>query len=184
MFIVRPEFTGVIAIKGGRHPILSADPTFKATLVSNDAYCCSSAHFQLIQGANMSGKTTYIKQVALLVILAMCGCFVPAEYASFKLHDALFTLFSGDNSNVDYSLSTFGSEMATAATILGILTFYLSKNVKHIVVDGNSPELATSHSLVVLDEIGRGTSVSEGLGISFAVAETLLLRKSFVFFIT
>ncbi|KAJ7160996.1 muts domain V-domain-containing protein [Mycena filopes] len=158
---VRPEFTGTLAIKSGRHPILE---TIKSagTLVPNDVYCDDSSSFQIVQGPNMSGKSTYLRQIGLLTVLAMCGCFVPAEYASFRIHDALLSRLSNDD-DMEKSLSTFASEMASSAMILG---------------------LATPQSLVLIDELGRGTSPREGVGISHAIAEGLIELKSFVFFAT
>ncbi|KAJ6578861.1 muts domain V-domain-containing protein [Mycena vulgaris] len=158
---VRPEFTGTLAIKSGRHPILE---TIKSagTLVPNDVYCDDSSSFQIVQGPNMSGKSTYLRQVGLLTVLAMCGCFVPAEYASFRIHDALLSRLSNDD-DMEKSLSTFASEMASSAMILG---------------------LASPQSLVLIDELGRGTSPREGVGISHAIAEGLIELKSFVFFAT
>ncbi|KAJ7079998.1 muts domain V-domain-containing protein [Mycena belliarum] len=159
--IIRPEFTGTLAIKSGRHPILE---TIKSagTLVPNDVYCDDSSSFQIVQGPNMSGKSTYLRQVGLLTVLAMCGCFVPAEYASFRIHDALLTRLSNDD-DMEKSLSTFASEMASSAMILG---------------------LASPRSLILIDELGRGTSPREGVGISHAIAEGLIELKSFVFFAT
>ncbi|KAJ7042872.1 muts domain V-domain-containing protein [Mycena alexandri] len=158
---VRPEFTGTLAIKSGRHPILE---TIKSagTLVPNDVYCDDSSSFQIVQGPNMSGKSTYLRQVGLLTVLAMCGCFVPAEYASFRIHDALLSRLSNDD-DMEKSLSTFASEMASSAMILG---------------------LASPQSLILIDELGRGTSPREGVGISHAIAEGLIELKSFVFFAT
>ncbi|KAJ6630078.1 muts domain V-domain-containing protein [Mycena sp. CBHHK59/15] len=160
--IIRPEFTGTLAIKSGRHPILE---TIKSagTLVPNDVYCDDSSSFQIVQGPNMSaGKSTYLRQVGLLTVLAMCGCFVPAEYASFRIHDALLSRLSNDD-DMEKSLSTFASEMASSAMILG---------------------LASPQSLVLIDELGRGTSPREGVGISHAIAEGLIELKAFVFFAT
>ncbi|KAF9482407.1 hypothetical protein BDN70DRAFT_853443 [Pholiota conissans] len=158
---VRPEFTGTLAIKSGRHPILETIQS-KGTLVPNDVYCDDSSSFQLIQGPNMSGKSTYLRQIGLLTLMAMCGCFVPAEYASFRIHDALLTRLSNDD-DMEKSLSTFASEMASSAMILG---------------------LATQKTLVLVDELGRGTSPREGVGISHAIAEGLIALKPFVFFAT
>ncbi|KAJ7054753.1 muts domain V-domain-containing protein [Mycena amicta] len=159
--IIRPEFTGTHAIKSGRHPVLETVNS-AGTLVPNDVYCDDSSSFQIVQGPNMSGKSTYLRQVGLLTVLAMCGCFVPAEYASFRLHDALLSRLSNDD-DMERSLSTFASEMATSAMILG---------------------LATPRSLVLIDELGRGTSPREGVGISHAIAEGLIQTKCFVFFAT
>ncbi|GLB36707.1 putative mutS family domain IV [Lyophyllum shimeji] len=158
---VRPEFTGTLAIKSGRHPVLE---TIQAagTLVPNDVYCDDSSSFQIIQGPNMSGKSTYLKQIGLLAVMAMCGCFVPAEYASFRIHDSLLTRLSNDD-DMEKSLSTFAGEMASSAMIIG---------------------LATPNSLVLIDELGRGTSPTDGVGIAHAIAEELISLKPFVFFAT
>ncbi|KAJ7203704.1 muts domain V-domain-containing protein [Mycena rebaudengoi] len=104
----------------------------------------------------MSGKSTYLRQVGLLTVLAMCGCFIPAEYAvSGGIHDALLSRLSNDD-DMEKSLSTFASEMASSAMILG---------------------LATPQSLILIDELGRGTSPREGVGISHAIAEGLIELK-------
>ncbi|KAI0809119.1 muts domain V-domain-containing protein [Irpex lacteus] len=158
---VRPEFTGTLAIKSGRHPILEGVHA-AGTLVPNDVYCSEASSFQIVQGPNMSGKSTYLRQIGLLAVMAMSGSFVPAEYASFRVHDALLTRLSNDD-DMEKSLSTFANEMASSAMILGI---------------------ATEHSLILIDEVGRGTSPREGVGISHAIAEHLIKLKSYVFFAT
>ncbi|EJD04505.1 uncharacterized protein FOMMEDRAFT_83663 [Fomitiporia mediterranea MF3/22] len=159
--ILRPEFTGTLAIKAGRHPTLEKVQSAGA-LVANDVYCCEASSFQLIQGPNMSGKSTYLRQVALLTVMAMCGCFVPAEYASFKIHDCLLTRLSNDD-DIERNLSTFAEEMSSSAMILG---------------------LASGDSLIIVDELGRGTSPREGVGIAHAIAERLCKSKAYVFFAT
>ncbi|KAF8908829.1 muts domain V-domain-containing protein [Mucidula mucida] len=174
---VRPEFTGILAIKAGRHPILETVSS-AGTLVPNDVYCDDSSSFQIVQGPNMSGKSTYLRQVGLLAVSAMCGCFVAAEYASFRIHDALLTRLSNDD-DMERSLSTFASEMATSAMIIGA-----SPIIFGIRVDGGVLGLATSNTLVLIDELGRGTSPREGVGISHAIAEALIEQKAFVFFAT
>ncbi|OCF74473.1 hypothetical protein I204_04848 [Kwoniella mangroviensis CBS 8886] len=160
--LVRPMFGETIAIKLSRHPIL--DKTLgRDDCVPNDIYAAQGhASFQLIQGPNMSGKSTFLRQVGLLTVQAMLGCYVPATYANFRLHDALLSRLSNDDS-LDRNLSTFASEMATSAMILG---------------------LATPNSLILIDELGRGTAPLEGLGLSHAIAESLINRQSFVFFTT
>ncbi|EPS95138.1 hypothetical protein FOMPIDRAFT_63418 [Fomitopsis schrenkii] len=157
---VRPEFTGTLAIKAGRHPILETVQS-AGTLVPNDVYCSEAASFQIVQGPN-TGKSTYLRQIGLMTVVAMCGCFVPAEYGSFKLHDALLTRLSNDD-DMEKSLSTFANEMASCAMILG---------------------LTTADSLVLMDEVGRGTSPREGMGVAHAIAEELIRAKSYVFFAT
>ncbi|KAG2030937.1 muts domain V-domain-containing protein [Suillus americanus] len=158
---VRPEFTDTLAIKSGRHPILETVQS-AGMVVSNDIYCSDAAHFHIVQGPNMSGKSTYLRQTGLLTVMAMVGCFVPAEYASFRLHDALLTRLSNDD-DIEKSLSTFANEMTSSAMILGI---------------------ATPRTLVLIDELGRGTSPIEGLGIAHAIAEDLVKLKCFVLFAT
>ncbi|KDQ19146.1 hypothetical protein BOTBODRAFT_485037 [Botryobasidium botryosum FD-172 SS1] len=154
---VRPEFTGTLAIKGGRHPV-SESILSAGTYVPADTYACSDASFQIITGPNMAGKTTYLKHVGVLAVMAMCGSFVSAEYASFRIHDALLTRLSND-ADPEKNLSTFANEMASSAMIL-------------------------DRSLVIIDELGRGTSPVEGTGIAFAIAEELINIGAFVFFAT
>ncbi|KJA21853.1 hypothetical protein HYPSUDRAFT_87688 [Hypholoma sublateritium FD-334 SS-4] len=179
---VRPEFTGTLAIKSGRHPILETLHSV-ATLVPNDVYCDDSSSFQLIQGPNMSGKSTYLRQVGLLTVMALCGCFVPAEYASFRVHDALLTRLSNDD-DMEKSLSTFASEMASSAMILGRRLGVCISGAGQDLFRCGCAGLATPKSLVLVDELGRGTSPREGVGISHAIAEGLIALKSFVFFAT
>ncbi|KAG1741768.1 muts domain V-domain-containing protein [Suillus paluster] len=161
LVLVRPEFTDTLAIKSGRHPVLE---TVQAAgmVVSNDIYCSDAAHFHIVQGPNMSGKSTYLRQTGLLTVMAMVGCFVPAAYASFRLHDSLLTRLSNDD-DMEKSLSTFANEMTSSAMIIGI---------------------ATSKTLVLIDELGRGTAPIEGLGIAHAIAEELIRLKCFVLFAT
>jgi len=158
---VRPEFTGTLAIKSGRHPILENVQSV-GMVVPNDVYCSDCTAFQVIHGPNMSGKSTYLRQIGLLTIMAQCGCFVPAEYASFRIHDHLLTRLSNDD-DIEKNLSTFANEMASCAMILG---------------------LASSKSLVLIDELGRATSPKEGVGIVHAIAEELIKLKCFTFFAT
>ncbi|EMD41395.1 hypothetical protein CERSUDRAFT_41819 [Gelatoporia subvermispora B] len=160
----RPEFTGTLAIKAGRHPVLE-NVQAAGSVVANDVYCCDASSFQVVPPIDthgLPGKSTYLRQIGLLTVMAMCGCFVPAEYGSFRVHDALLTRLSNDD-DMEKSLSTFANEMASSAMILGI---------------------ATSNSLVLIDEVGRGTSPREGVGIAHALAEELIKAKSFVFFAT
>ncbi|CAL1696962.1 unnamed protein product [Somion occarium] len=154
--IMRPEFTGTLVIRGGRHPVLEGVQTAGMT-VPNDVYCCDSSSFQIVQG-----KSTYLRQIGLLTVMAMSGCFVSAEYGSFRIHGALLTRLSNDD-DMKKSLSTFASEMASSAMILGI---------------------ATSDSLILIVELGHGTSPTEGVGISHAIAERLIRTKAYVFFAT
>jgi len=138
-----------ISIKQGRHPVV--ERTLEgAHFVPNDA-CLSNDDAQLIvlTGPNMSGKSTYLRQVALIVLLAQTGSFVPAEQATIGIVDRVFTRI-GAGEDIAAGQSTFMVEMIETANIL---------------------HNATPRSLIILDEIGRGTSTYDGLSIARAVAE-------------
>ncbi|XP_056009857.1 mutS protein homolog 4-like isoform X2 [Ostrea edulis] len=158
---VKPEFTkDTLAIKQGRHPILeriSADMP-----VPNNTYATEDSNFNIITGANMSGKSTYLRQVVLLQIMAQIGCFVSAEYASFRITDQIFSRIGSDD-DIESNSSTFMLEMKEVN--------YIIQNVGH-------------RSLIIMDELGRGTSQEEGVGICHSVCEYLLGYKAFVFFAT
>lgn len=158
---VRPDFSAdTLAIKSGRHPVLDDLTTGHA--VPNDTYADESSTFFLITGPNMSGKTTYLKQVALLTIMACVGCFVPARFASFRPVSAILTRLGNDD-DMESNLSTFAAEMKSAASILS---------------------LASPSALVLIDELGRGTSPREGLGIAHAISESLAQSGAVTFFAT
>jgi len=148
---VRPRLTDedTIIISGGRHPVV--EQTMAETpFVPNDTYLSNSdAQVIILTGPNMSGKSTYLRQVALIVLLAQVGSFVPADSASIGLVDRIFTRV-GAQDELAMGRSTFMVEMEETANILN-----------H----------ATPRSLVVLDEIGRGTSTYDGISIAQAVAE-------------
>jgi DNA mismatch repair protein MSH4 len=157
---IMPEFTDTLAIKQGRHPILekiSFDPP-----VPNNTYASTDSNFVILTGPNMSGKSTYLKQVALLQIMAQIGCSVPAEYASFRLAHQVFSRIGSDN-DIETNASTFTVEMREIN--------YIIQNI-------------TDDSLVVVDELGRGTSSEEGVGLCHAICEHLIASKSFTFFAT
>lgn len=141
--------SGTILIREGRHPVveqLSSDLTF----VPNDTTLdCEDNRLVILTGPNMAGKSTYLRQVALIVLLAQIGSFVPATEAHIGLVDRIFTRV-GASDNLAAGQSTFMVEMIESAHIL------------------NS---ATSRSLILLDEIGRGTSTYDGLSIAWAIAE-------------
>ncbi|CAB4399973.1 unnamed protein product [Rhizophagus irregularis] len=157
---VRPEFTDTLAIKAGRNPM--RESLYVDTFVPNDTYASSATNFQLITGPNMSGKSTYLRQIALMSIMSQIGSYVPAEYASFRIVDQLFTRICNDD-NIESNASTFVVEMRETA--------YILQNV-------------TDDSLVIIDELGRGTSTHDGLGITYAICEELLKTKAFIFFAT
>jgi len=151
----RPEFTesGELCIVGGRHPVIEQLLEQQAErFVPNALYLNGTTHqILLITGPNMGGKSTYLRQAALIALLAQMGSFVPAEQARLPLTDRIFTRI-GASDNLARGRSTFLVEMSEVAAILN---------------------LATPQSLVLLDEVGRGTSTFDGLSIAWAVVEHL-----------
>jgi len=148
---VRPELNtdNVIAIRGGRHPVVERS-LGTSTFIPNDTYLCNDdAQIIILTGPNMSGKSTYLKQVALIVLLAQIGSFVPAESANIGVVDRIFTRI-GAQEDLTMGQSTFMVEMVETANILNN---------------------ATPKSLIILDEIGRGTSTYDGISIAWAVVE-------------
>lgn len=153
----RPRFnsTGEIQIKGGRHPVVerALEDERGEGFIENDVHLDNDERLvALITGPNMGGKSTYLRQAALIAVMAQSGSFVPARSASLPLIDRIFTRI-GASDNLAQGRSTFMVEMTETAQIL------------------NS---ATERSLVLLDEIGRGTSTYDGLAIAWAVAEYIL----------
>ena len=140
---------GTIDIKNGRHPVIEKI-LGAGSFVENDTYLDKEENrLSIITGPNMAGKSTYMRQVALITLMAQCGSFVPAESAKIGVVDKIFTRV-GASDDLSMGQSTFMVEMMEVATIL---------------------KEATSNSLVILDEIGRGTSTYDGLSIAWAVAE-------------
>ena len=141
--------TGIIDIKNGRHPVIEKIIGV-GTFVENDTYLDKNENrLAIITGPNMAGKSTYMRQVALITLMAQVGSFVPAESANIGVVDKIFTRV-GASDDLSMGQSTFMVEMMEVATIL---------------------KEATKNSLVILDEIGRGTSTYDGLSIAWAVAE-------------
>lgn len=157
---VRPEITDVLAIKSGRHPL--HDKFLKDKFVPNDTYATQQSRFQIITGCNMSGKSTYIRSIALMVIMAHMGCFVPADYASFPIIHQLFAR-AATVDEINANVSTFAAEMREIS--------YILRNI-----DGRS--------LVIVDELGRGTSTIDGLAIAIAIAEALVDSHALVWYAT
>ncbi len=148
---VKPQINekGIIDIKNGRHPVVEKmlrDDLF----VANDVYLDNGKNrLSIITGPNMAGKSTYMRQTALIVLMAQIGCFVPADEANIGICDRIFTRV-GASDDLASGQSTFMVEMTEVANIL--------RN-------------ATKNSLIVLDEIGRGTSTFDGLSIAWSVVE-------------
>ncbi len=155
----RPQLTDecVLEAAAARHPVVESrmEAVGEGRFVPNDLYVAADGPaVLLITGPNMGGKSTYLRQAALLVILAQIGCFVPAERMRFGLVDRIFTRI-GASDNVARGRSTFMVEMIETATILNT---------------------ATARSLILLDEMGRGTATFDGLSLAWATLEHLHAR--------
>ena len=147
--------SGIIDIKGGRHPVIEK-MLGTGEFVENDTYLDKNENrLSIITGPNMAGKSTYMRQVALITLMAQVGSFVPAEEAKIGVVDKIFTRV-GASDDLSMGQSTFMVEMMEVATIL---------------------KEATPNSLVILDEIGRGTSTYDGLSIAWAVAEYIANKE-------
>jgi len=156
---VRPRFNteGEIQISGGRHPVVERlmEAESGERFIANDAYLNKTTNLlAVITGPNMGGKSTYLRQVALICILAQIGSFVPAGQATLPIIDRIFTRI-GASDNLALGRSTFMVEMTETAQILNT---------------------ATPDSLILLDEVGRGTSTFDGLAIAWAVIEYIHAR--------
>ncbi|MBQ6733306.1 MAG: DNA mismatch repair protein MutS [Lachnospiraceae bacterium] len=155
---VRPALSNEtrMEIRQGRHPVVERIQEEKETFVANDTLLDTEENrLLIITGPNMAGKSTYLRQTALIVLMAQIGSFVPAEAAAIGIADRIFTRV-GASDDLASGRSTFMVEMSEVANIL--------RN-------------ATSRSLLILDEIGRGTSTTDGLAIARAVAEYIADRK-------
>lgn len=154
---VKPDIAidGIIDIRNGRHPVVELmlkDELF----VPNDTYLdLTDNRMSIITGPNMSGKSTYMRQVALITLMAQIGSFVPADYAKISVCDQIFTRV-GASDDLTAGQSTFMVEMSEVADIV--------KN-------------ATKNSLVILDEVGRGTSTFDGISIARSVSEYIANPK-------
>lgn len=156
----RPSFANDLKIKASRHPVVeqSVNKNFVANDIEMKAHSCL-----LLTGPNMAGKSTLMRQVALTAILAQTGCYVPADSAQVPIFDALFTRI-GASDQLSEGLSTFMVEMTETSMML--------KN-------------ASAQSLVILDEVGRGTSTFDGMCLAQSILEHLLTEtKSLTFFAT
>ena len=153
--VVRPTFqmTVGININNGRHPIV--EQSIDSDFVSNSTHIDNDSCLQIITGPNMGGKSTYMRQTALLTIMAYCGCPIPASDAQFGPIERIFTRI-GASDDIAGGRSTFMVEMSEAATIL---------------------HQATASSLVIIDELGRGTSTYDGMALAWACAESLATKN-------
>jgi DNA mismatch repair protein MutS len=158
----KPTFTNDLSIRieKGRHPVVENSLT---TFVPNDTALNDETRMLVITGPNMGGKSTYMRQNALIVLLAHIGSFVPCESASIGRVDRIFTRI-GASDNLSLGQSTFMVEMSETANIL---------------------HNATEQSLVLMDEVGRGTSTSDGLALAISIARQLIeVNKSYCLFAT
>ena len=158
---IRPELTPTLAIKALRHPIREKMHS-NNRFIPNDAYATQQSRFQIITGCNMSGKSTYIRSLAMATLMAQIGSYVPAEYASFPVIHQLFARV-GTADDIEGNVSTFAMEMREMAFIL--------RN-------------AEPRSMVIVDELGRGTSTTDGLAIAVAISEALIESHALVWFAT
>ncbi|HVE51556.1 MAG TPA: DNA mismatch repair protein MutS [Casimicrobiaceae bacterium] len=152
--LTRPHFSidSKFIVRGGRHPVVEQQVD---TFIANDLALTSERRMVIVTGPNMGGKSTYMRQAAVIALLAHCGCFVPADKAELGPLDAIFTRI-GASDDLAGGRSTFMVEMTEAAAILN---------------------RATERSLVLIDEIGRGTSTFDGLALAWAIAHRLAERN-------
>eukprot|EP00808_Paulinella_micropora_P018136 g61784.t1 len=160
---VRPRFTeeGPIAIKAGRHPVLE-EALPMDSLVPNDIFLDQRSTMMIVTGPNASGKTTFLKTLAVLALIAHIGCFVPCKFASFRRLDRILTRLSS-SSDIEENASSFYSEMRDCSYIL---------------------QNGSAKSLVVIDEVGRGTSNMDGIGLAWSLCEELLRLQCLTVFAT
>ncbi|CAH9134129.1 unnamed protein product [Cuscuta epithymum] len=151
---IRPQFTcdGPLAIDSGRHPILES---IHNDFIPNNIFLSEASNMGIVMGPNMSGKSTYLQQVCLIVILAQIGCYVPARFANLRVFDRIFTRM-GTADCLEYNCSTFMTEMKETAFIV--------QNI-------------SERSLVVMDELGRATSSSDGFAMAWSCCEHIMALK-------
>ncbi|GLG94086.1 DNA mismatch repair protein spellchecker 1 [Gryllus bimaculatus] len=157
---VMPKFGDTLDVKGSHHPILEfINPSEP---VANDIFSSVHSNVHIITGPNMSGKSIYIRQVVLLQIMAQIGCYVPAVDATFRISDRIFTRIGFDDS-IECNASTFVLEIREVQYIL---------------------QTMTPSSLIIMDELCRGTSSEEGTAVAWTLCESLLQSDAFIFLTT
>lgn len=157
---IRPDFCDTFCIKEGKHPLIQAFTTDK--LIPNDIEFESINCLQIVTGKNSAGKTTYLKQAGLLVLMAHTGSYIPASSASLKLLTQIFSRL-GESESIEHNASSFLSEMQEMAYIL---------------------QYANSRSFVIIDEVGRGTSHEDGVAIAWSICENLSKLECYCLFAT
>lgn len=159
--------SGKLALKQSRHPVLDRIMKYKP-FIPNDIYAAQdTSRMNIITGVNMSGKSVYLRQIALLAIMAQTGCFIPAEFARMPIYRALYARISNDPDD-DMLKSSFTAEMTEIAYILHHVKEPCSKDCN----------VGIWSELIIIDELGRGSSVADGLAVSLAIADWLV-RQSF-----
>ncbi|PVU93310.1 hypothetical protein BB561_003352 [Smittium simulii] len=156
---VRPQFTDCMEVVDGRNPILE---TTCQSVVSNSFSSSEEKHTYLVIGTNTSGKSAFVRQIALTNIMAQMGCFVPAKKACFSIRESLFAQLN-HNDSIEMNASSFMVEMRSTAFIL---------------------KLATKNSLVIIDELGRGTNALDAEAICYSILLNLFEKQAYVFFTT
>ncbi|KAJ8722230.1 hypothetical protein PYW08_004632 [Mythimna loreyi] len=157
---IRPDFNSFLDVRNSVHPLL--DYNSQVLPVPNDIFATPEHNFTIITGPNMGGKSIYIKQVAIIQIMAQIGCFLPATNAVLRICDRIFSRI-GFNDSVELNASTYVFEI---------------KETQHI-LKGLTPT-----SLVIIDELCRGTCVEEGTSVAWAICEELIMSNAFTFFTT
>jgi DNA mismatch repair protein MSH4 len=157
---VKPEISDTLALRNSRHPIL--EKVSSTPVVPNDCYVDESVRFQIVTGPNMSGKSIYLNQIAIILVMAQLGCYVPCDYASIRISTKLLTRIGHDDGR-HAEMSSFTEEMRDAMFIL---------------------QQCNDSSMVIIDELGRGTSTADGIALTIAVSEELLKTKSFILLAT
>lgn len=153
-----------VEIKESKHPILQQtiqNKRLNKEIIANDYICDATSKFNIITGSNMSGKSCYVKQIALITILVQIGMLIPADYVSTRIFHSLFARIGNDVS--EPNMSTFSTEMVEMAFIL---------------------QYSDKDTLCIIDELGRGTSYTDGISISLAMIETMIGSGATCFFVT